>query len=295
MFGSDMRDAAARIRRLLAREEEDKAKSRRQQSMAQQLKASGWRPRDTATPAVQGPSLADAARVIQTGFNEEEAYQAEAQRRLDKLGEQDAVDISTLPFAVEGPVSEPARPQARMASPEAWQDHAVKMAEYLGLDPDLVRAAGTDPKVDIAGILMGLQGYRHLDRFGQFQLNRAIAELQREHPQLYGTIQLKQAGSIASPYQDVWALSDDEIDRRMAQNEAFLEGLDILGDAQDAGSVAAPLAAIQVAPKFAPATATLAAILLGTKWMTKGEQEMLKREFEARRRGDYPFRQNPNP
>jgi hypothetical protein len=93
----------------------------------------------------------------------------------------------------------------------------------------------------------------------------------------------------------VWALSDDEIDKRMAQNAAFLEGLDSLGDAQDVGSVAAPLAMIQLAPKFTPATATLTAMLLGTKWMTKGEQEMLQRELEARRRGNYPFRQDQNP
>jgi hypothetical protein len=296
MFGSEMRDAAARIRRLLTKEEEDKAKSRRQQAMAQQLRASGWQPTVAATPAVQGPALADAARAIQVGFNAEEAYQAEAQRRLSDPGEYDVADGSSLPaFASEGPIGAPRTSQPATARPGAWHDRAVKMAEYLGLDPDLVTAASTDPEVDIAGILMGLQGYRHLDRFGQYELNRAIAKLQREHPQLYGTIQLKQAGSIASPYQDVWALSDDEIDKRMAQNAAFLEGLDSLGDAQDVGSVAAPLAMIQLAPKFTPATATLTAMLLGTKWMTKGEQEMLQRELEARRRGNYPFRQDQNP
>jgi len=278
-FGVDLGNAQRRIRALL--DDESLVRDRKDaiQAESRRLRQEGWRPASATAAPARGPATADAARVIQADMDDADAYRAEASRRLaQQTAQVDAAPDgqgAPLPFKAAGPVR-----------PAPWETRITDMARYLNIDPDLAAAAGPD----VIPVLMGVYGYRHLDRKGQYQVLRAAQKLQGEHPDLYGRI-IGQVGSIvANPYAETWSLSDDDLNRRIEEDNRYLGWMDIFGDAQDAGSVAAPFVTAASAPKFTPLAAGLTATLLGTKYMTKGDLEMMQEEQARRRAGQDPFR-----
>src|SRR5262249_45686628 len=172
---------------------------------ARRLEQEGWQPASAATVPARGPSTADAARIIQADMDNADAYRAEASRRLaQRTAQADAAapDGEGAPLAFKAPG--PGRPGP-------WETRIADMAKYLNIDPDLATAAGPD----VIPVLMGVYGYRHLDRKGQYQVLRAAQKLQGEHPDLYGRI-IGQVGSIvANPYAETWSLSDEDLNRRI--------------------------------------------------------------------------------
>jgi len=287
-FRADVGNAQRRIRSLLDDEEFARHREGAVQAQIRKLKEAGWRPASGPAVSPQGPTTGDAARTIESGMNDLDAYRAEAVRRLAQqvAPESQAVaaasattatanDEAPLEFRASGPVR-----------PAPWEAQASDMARYLNIDPELAQAAGSD----VIPVLMGVYGYRHLDRKGQYQVLRAAQKLQAEHPEPYGRITGQIVSIVANPYAETWSLSDDDLNRRIDEDNRYLGWMDIFGDAQDAASVAAPFAASRLAAGATPATAGLSATLLGTKYMTKGDLDMMQRELARRRAGQDPFR-----
>ncbi len=204
-------EAAARIRHLLEQEEQDQ---QLEQVMVDRLRASGWQPNLPPAPAA-GPSLADAAQAIEAQLNQEDAYRAEAQRRLAaKAARGSAVQqmVNGSDVAAQGDDGEPTAD---------WPTMARDIAGRLGLDPDQIIAAGPD----ILPTLRSIEGYRHLDRQGQYEVMQEIERWQQSHPQLHSAMRAKIADIVANHRWEPSSMSTEELKAAVSQNNKLINGI----------------------------------------------------------------------
>ena len=107
---------------------------------------------------------------------------------------------------------------------------------------------------------------------------------------LAGRLQEHVISAVASPYQSLWSMSEDEIREHIQRQQDFLDIIDFAGDAQDAGELGLiGLGAAKVASKLTIPGAVASGLLLASKYATKANKAHLEEVLQNRRNGGNPF------